>query len=81
VKRTILLLLAGGGFGWWLAYKTGKAVARAQRAWRDWRATVKSVRGLWASTVEQWRKALWQMGIAAVVAFGLLGVLYVAVTR
>lgn len=47
-------LIAGVLLGAAVAYAVGKAVARAQRAWRDLVAAKKTITGLWRRLVGEW---------------------------
>jgi hypothetical protein len=76
-----MTLLAGLAGGWWLAYRTGKAVARAQRAWRDYRATIASIKGLFRQSVSMHVKALKHVLVGLGVLAGVVVALVVAVTR
>lgn len=77
----LLILLAGLAGGWWLAYRTGKAVARAQRSWRDYKATVASIKGLFRNSVNQHVKALKHVLVGLAVLAGVVVALVVAVKR
>ena len=78
---TVLAVLVGFFAGGWVLYRVGKAVARAQRAYRDWRAAVESVRDLFKRTVDLGRKAAGGLLVAAGVVAALVAVLYAAVAR
>ncbi|HWB38349.1 MAG TPA: hypothetical protein VHA75_20215 [Rugosimonospora sp.] len=79
MTKVVVILILGGVGGWLLAYRTGKAVARAQRAWNDYRSNIKAIRGLWKRTVEMWSTAAKYLGAATAVVVVLIGLLYVAV--
>ena len=77
----LTVLLAGLVGGWWLAYRTGKAVARAQRAWRDYKATVAAIKGLFSHSISQHVKALKHVLVGMGVLAGVVVALVVAVKR
>lgn len=74
MKGIIIAVLVGVGLGGLLAYRAGKAVARAQRAWNDYKATVAAIKGLFRRTGSMYAKAVRHVTLL----FGAVGLLVFA---
>jgi hypothetical protein len=75
VKDGILLVLLGFFAGGYVLYRAGKAVARAQRAYRDWRQAIEAVKGLFRRTVELTKTAVMTLAAAALIVAFLVALL------
>jgi hypothetical protein len=74
-------LVVGGILGGTVMHRNGRTVARALRAYRDWRGTRDSIRGLRRRTVAMWFKAAKQWAVALAALAGVLWLLYSAGSR
>lgn len=72
MKDGILLVLLGFFGGGYVLYKAGKAVARAQRAYRDWRQAIEAVRGLFRRTIDMAKTAAVLLLVAAGIVAALI---------
>lgn len=70
-------LTLGGILGALIAYRAGKAVARAQRAWRDFIATKEAIKGLFRSSASQAAAAAKQILVGIAVIAAIVGFLWI----